>query len=56
MSHKSILGLCDIFAYTMNVITGAGVCLSIVIIGLSMIYHSGKLNKEAAKKKPSHAL
>lgn len=30
---------------TMNVITGAGVCLCIILIGLSMIYYSRKMSK-----------
>lgn len=33
-------------SHTMNVITGAVVCLCIIIIGISMIYHSNKLNKD----------
>lgn len=36
-------------SYTMNVITGAVVCLCIVIIGLLMIYHSKKMNKNINK-------
>lgn len=33
-------------SHTMNVITGAGVCFCIVLIGASMIYNSKKMNKD----------
>lgn len=37
-------------SHTMNVITGAGVCFCIVLIGLSMIRNSKKMNKDIAEK------
>lgn len=37
-------------SHTMNVITGAGVCFCIVLIGLSMIYNSRKINTDITEK------
>lgn len=37
-------------SHTMNVITGAGVCFCIVLIGLSMIYNSRKTNTDVTEK------
>lgn len=41
-------------SHTMNVITGAGVCFCIVLIGLSMIYNSKKISKDITEKGLSH--
>lgn len=35
-------------SHTMHVMTGAGVCLCIVLIGLSMIRYSRKMSKDSA--------
>lgn len=37
-------------SHTMNIITGAGVCFCIVLIGLSMVCNSKKLNKNITEK------
>lgn len=37
-------------SHTMNVITGAGVCFCIVLIGLSMVLNSKKMNKNITEK------
>lgn len=43
-------------SHTMNVITGAGVCFCIVLIGLSMVRNSKKMNKAILHCQPANSV